>query len=320
MVLHEGQKYLSTEDQFVLLDFYGGGHSYAGSTLAGANLGNANASGARFDRCDLRYISFENAGLQEVQFRHCRLSGANFASSFLDKAEFIGCDLSGCVGLDDIQPSFPHAGWRPISIDIVSVIATRSNFPASFLKRCNIPDTWIEYLPSLVNSLSPIQLHSCMLSHSSVDEAFCSLLDTALRAAGVPVWFSPKDMQPGRVAREQMQDAVRVCDRLLLVISNESMKSNWVRNEIKWAARIEQETRSRVLFPISLVEFSQIKAWECWDDGSGQDLAEAVRRYHIPNYSTALDSRPKFESAVSDIVAQLKNPGLPTLPKLNRSV
>ena len=39
------------------------------------------------------------------------------------------------------------------------------------------------------------------------------------------------------------------------------------------------------MFPIRLVDVKTLRAWECLDSASSEDLAEAVRKYHIPDFS-----------------------------------
>lgn len=318
-MIMNNRRYEPPEDMPVWLESIGGGHSNASSALTGADFTGSKLRGVYFDRADLRYASFSNAVLSEATFNRCRLNAADFGLAKVDGVTFLGCDLSGCVGLDEIKKPSPSPHERPVSIDVASLIATRDNLSPTFLHACGMPPTWIEYLPYLVGSLSPIQLNSCMLSHSAQDEPFCSYLDTALREKGVPVWFAPKDIKPGRRSRDQLHDAVRACDRLLLVLSKASMASNWVRNEIKWAVSKEATTKGRVLFPISLVPFEEIKTWECWDEDAGTNLAEKVRSYHVPNYGSALSDSMTFEKAVNEIVAELKGSGTPTLPSVRRT-
>jgi hypothetical protein len=38
-------------------------------------------------------------------------------------------------------------------------------------------------------------------------------------------------------------------------------------------------------FPIPLTDDAQLRKWECLDSDTGEDLAEEVRKYHIPDFS-----------------------------------
>ena len=54
-------------------------------------------------------------------------------------------------------------------------------------------------------------------------------------AADVRCWFAPHDIQGGRKIHEQIGEAIRVYDRLLLILSEHSMNSEWVKTEIAHA-------------------------------------------------------------------------------------
>ena len=64
---------------------------------------------------------------------------------------------------------------------------------------------------------------------------------------------SPQDVQGGRKLHEQIEQAIRIHDKLLVVLSEHSMGSEWVKTEIyhRAAGRNPHRLR-RKLFPISL--------------------------------------------------------------------
>jgi len=70
----------------------------------------------------------------------------------------------------------------------------------------------------------------------------------------------------------------------LVLLSTASMASNWATSEIRAALIRERDERRRVLFPIALVSFDQIRSWECFDADSGKDLAVEIREYYIPDF------------------------------------
>jgi hypothetical protein len=48
----------------------------------------------------------------------------------------------------------------------------------------------------------------------------------------VRCWFAPHDITGGRKIHEQIDEAIRLHGKLLLILSLDSMKSNWVKTEI----------------------------------------------------------------------------------------
>jgi hypothetical protein len=112
------------------------------------------------------------------------------------------------------------------------------------------------------------------------------------------VWFAPDDMKGGQKGHEQIDQAIRLHDKLLLVLTKRSMESEWVRTEIRKARRAELKEKRRKLFPIRLVPMKAIKEWECFDADSGKDLAIEIREYHIPDF-TKWKNHDAFEKGVT---------------------
>ena len=126
---------------------------------------------------------------------------------------------------------------------------------------------------------------SCFISHSSKDKEFVEQLNSSLREAGVHVWYAPEDLLPGQKLRDQIKRAIKSFDKLLLVLSENSMKSAWVTTEIRDAKQREKEEGRQVLFPISIVPMKEIREWECFDADSGRDLAVDIREFFVPDLS-----------------------------------
>ena len=69
---------------------------------------------------------------------------------------------------------------------------------------------------------------------------FARRLHEKMRGEKLRVWFAPEDMQGGQELIEQIDRAIQVNDRLLLVLSEQSMNSTWVRREIQRARATER--------------------------------------------------------------------------------
>ena len=243
-----------------------------GATFTGADL----TGGATFTGADLTRADVSNVGLYETIFSDTNLTAV--------------CGLETCV----------HRG--PSTLDH-RTLAKSGPLPPTFLRGCGLPEVLIEYLPSLLGE--PFQFYSCFISYSSADENFCRRLHGRLQDAELRVWFAPHDIQGGRKIHEQIDQAIRVYDKLLLVLSPHSMESPWVEFEIRRARQREVAEKRRRLFPVRLVDFEAIKAWECFDADAGKDLATEIREYYIPDF-TAWKDHDAFEVAVSRLLRDLK--------------
>ena len=119
------------------------------------------------------------------------------------------------------------------------------------------------------------------------------------------VWYAPEDMRGGRKSIDQIDQAIRVHDKLLLVLSRASMASDWVLHEIRRAVEREKHEKQQVLFPIGLAPWKDIQAWTAFDSDMGKDLAKVVREYHVPAFSRWKD-QDAFEAAFARLIGDLK--------------
>src|SRR5262249_24517787 len=247
----------------------------------GANLGGADLTGA---------------DLTGAHLRGAHLRGADLTGADLNETVFSDTDLTDAKGLD----SCLHGG--PSTIDHRTLMKS-GKLPLQFLRGCGLPDTLIDYLPSLFNE--PIQFYSCFISYSTKDQDFAERLHADLQNKGVRCWFAPHDVQGGKKLHEQIDQAIRVYDRLLLLLSEHSMNSEWVKTEIANARRREVTENTRVLFPLRLVDFETIKNWTCFDADTGKDSAREIREYFIPNFSQWKD-HDAYQQAFDRLLRDLK--------------
>jgi hypothetical protein len=181
--------------------------------LRNANLSRADLPGANLHSADLPEADLTKADLDRADLSRATLTGAALTEADLSKASlretvFSDTNLTGVRRLETCR----HLG--PSTLDH-RTLARSGPLPLAFLRGCGLPDVLIDYLPSLLNE--PFQFYSCFISYSSADEAFCRRLHERLQNAGLRVWFAPHDIQGGRKLHEQIDQAIRVYDKLLLV-------------------------------------------------------------------------------------------------------
>lgn len=65
----------------------------------------------------------------------------------------------------------------------------------------------------------------------------------------------------------RLLEAIRKYEKLLLILSEASVQSEWVATEISKARKRERLEERRMLFPISVVPYQSVRDWECLDQG-----------------------------------------------------
>jgi uncharacterized protein YjbI with pentapeptide repeats len=214
------------------------GASLAGASLAGADLTRAILSGANLTGADLTGANFSRA-----DFSRADLIGANFSKVRLSDTVFGGTNLTAVQGLETCV----YEG--PSTLDH-RTLARSGPLPLAFLRGCGLPNTLIDYLPSLLNQ--PFQFYSCFISYASKDHAFAERLYADLQNKGVRCWFAPEDMKTGDRLRLRIDETIRVYDKLLLVLSKTSVTSQWVEQEVETALARERQQGTTILFPVRI--------------------------------------------------------------------
>jgi uncharacterized protein YjbI with pentapeptide repeats len=278
-----------TTARFIEADLSGAGLRAA--DLSYSNLSYANLSGADLGFANLSYANLSYAGLIKANLRYAGLGYADLSRTDLSEAElsqallgytiFADVDLSSVKGLETVI----HKG--PSSIGIDTIYRSKGRIPRVFLRGAGVPENFIEYMASLVGS--GIEFYSLFISYSTNDQAFADRLYADLQAKDVRCWFAPHDMRSGRKVHEQIDAAIRMHDKMLLILSEHSMNSEWVKTEISKARKREVRDGKRVLFPIRLCTFETLRDWECFDADTGKDSAREIREYFIPDFSNWKD-------------------------------
>jgi hypothetical protein len=282
-----------------LIGAYLNGAYLDSAELNSANLNGANLSGAILTRAGLTFATLSSADLNRANLDGANLSGANLSGATCGNTYFVKVDLSAVIGLDDTR----HR--RASHIDIDTIYRSKGKIPESFLRGCGVPENFITYMRMLTGSA--LEFYSVFISYSTKDQPFAERLHADLQARGVRCWFAPHDVKGGRKLHEQIDEAIRLYDKLLLILSDASMSSPWVKTEIANARAREQQQKRQMLYPISLVPFERIREWKCFDADSGTDSAREIREYFVPDFSSWKDHdsyTEAFERLVRDLKAQ----------------
>ena len=211
--------------------------------LEAANLEGSNMGGAHLERANLAGANLSGVYLGSAYFVSSKLAQANLKDCFLVDMTLAGVDLREARGLGTCT----HHG--PSFIDL-RTIRKSWPLPRVFLRGCGLDEAFIDYLPSLLEDA--VQFYSCFISYTSADEDFARRLHADLQDAGVRCWFAPEDLKIGDRFRYAIDEAIRVRDKLLLVLSEHSIESTWVETEVETALEEEAARSTTVLFPVRL--------------------------------------------------------------------
>jgi hypothetical protein len=215
------------------------------------NFSEVDLSGASIIETKLNYASFHNANLIEAKLIETTLVGADlrgvdFGYAELAVVTFGNNDLSTARGLHTVL----HRGTS--TIDVVTIYRSGKNIPTDFLRGCGVPDALIARITVLVEAEQPKQFHSCFISYSTKDQKFAEKLYSDLLKSGIQCWFAPEDMKIGDKINSRIDESIWAYDKLLLVLSENSVSSQWVEKEVGTALDREAKENRMILLPIRL--------------------------------------------------------------------
>jgi hypothetical protein len=270
-----------------------------GASPAKANLSKANLSGADLNSANLSEADLSEANLSRADLSKADLNGAHLGQTDLSKANLsetklrwttiTKTDLRTVQGLTMIQ----HKG--PSDIELFSVQLPQDGSALHFLRGVGVPDEWIDFWRTTM--MHPIQYHSCFISYANTDELLANRLHADLQAQGVRCWFAPEDMKIGDTIRQRIDEAIHLQDKLLLLLSEHSLASKWVRNEVEAAFEKEQRQEREVLFPIRL-DSTVMQTTQSW--------ATTLRRTrHIGDFTKWADPQA-YQAAFARLLRDLK--------------
>lgn len=268
----------------------------SGAELAGSDLSGAELHDANLYKADLRTCRLIRADLLNANLERAKLGGADLSEASIGATVLTDLDLSEVKGLEMVR----HFG--PSKISIKTIYKSNRQIPEIFLRGCGAPDDLIAYINSIGG---PIQFYSCFISYSTKDQEFADRLYADLQAKGVRCWFAPHDIQGGKKIYEQIDEAIRRYDKLLLILSEHSMTSDWVGTEIANAREREAQEKKQMLFPLTIAPFDEVKQWKLFDADRGKDSAREIREYFIPDFSNWKD-HDSYQKAFTRLVADLK--------------
>jgi len=278
--------------------------------LEGADLRDVNLNATYLGGADLSNANLSRASLSEANLMEADLINTLFSESSFGLTVFGYNDISTCIGLETTKHDFPSI------IGTDTIHKSKGKIPLEFLRGCGLSDLDIAYAKLAAPGLDaeqvsqiiydihniyldqPIQFYSVFISYSSKDDAFAKRLHDDLQDSGVRCWFAPEDLKIGDRIRLTIDHQIRMREKLIVIVSENSLKSEWVGNEVEAALVQERVSGKDVLFPIRLDD-AVLNSRDDW-------AAKIKRRRNIGDFSNWKDDteyQKMFQRLLRDLRA-----------------
>jgi hypothetical protein len=268
------------------------------TNLHNANLSDASLFAASFHDADLSGASLVNSSLFRTNLWNANLANANLNGASLGETLLVNNDLKNTQGLESVG----HSASSTIGTDTLS--RSKGKIPEVFLRGCGLSDWEIEaaklYNPELTNeernkilykiydlqASQAVQISPLFISYSHADGDFVDRIEQPLNEKGIRFWRDIHDMKAGRIEK-QIDRAIRHNPTVLLVLTKDSIQSDWVEHEVRLARKLEKETERDVLCPVALDDSWKNSNWP-------QRIMEQVMEFNILDFSEWKDDE-KFK-------------------------
>ncbi|UFP95127.1 toll/interleukin-1 receptor domain-containing protein [Gloeobacter morelensis] len=220
--------------------------------LGGADLRDADLSWANFHKSVLARANLAGALLREANLDGANLRGANLRLANLTAAVLGTMDLEGArlfdtvladVDLGEVQnlENCVHDG--PSVLDH-RTLEKSGKVPVVFLRGCGLSEPLIAFAPTLSSQALP---PSCFISHVSRDRAFVERLSRDLQTMGVRCWRACEESHGRAKRRIGIDQPLRRGERLLVVLSEDSLQSGWIEQEVEAVFLRENEEKHEII-------------------------------------------------------------------------
>lgn len=219
----------------------------------------ANRPRSNLQRANLAKRDLSAADLSGANLIRANLSGASLSEATFRSTVFANLDLREVVGLDEAR----HGGPSTVGVD--TLYLSEGRIPEVFLRGCGLPDYFVGMVPGLTVT-APIQHFSAFISYSHVDNTIArELYDHLFHRQKVPIWLDEHEIEAGDLIMKSVDRAIRRMDKVVLLCSEASLNSWWVREEIeRWTNRERELSRKEgqaasMVIPVDLDGY----LWEC---------------------------------------------------------
>lgn len=123
------------------------------------------------------------------------------------------------------------------------------------------------------------------ISHSHKDHAFVKHLAEDLERHGIDVWYDEWEMKPGDSLTAKIGEGIKSSGYLVIVLSKNSVSSNWVEKELSLALSDQLARKSIKVIPIL------------------RETCEFPRSFHFLGDTIYADFRGDYDSALKRLLA-----------------
>lgn len=255
---------------------------FDGINLCEGDFYKVNFTNSSLVGCDLSKADFTKAN-----FTNAKLDGAFLVKSYLLETIFVNTSFLNCTFRETIfanavikkAQNLEQGVYLGYSYIDFKTINNSRGLPKSFLLGIGLKEWEVNFLLSEdknILKLTELSLqieqdrneientyHSVFLSYSEKDINFASRFYADLIRSEIKCWFAPENIYYGSDIFDSIDQAIENFDKMIVILSKNSVESIWVEDEVKKMFSIEREKKEKLILPILIenIDNTNFKPW-----------------------------------------------------------
>lgn len=146
------------------------------------------------------------------------------------------------------------------------------------------------------------------IAYAHQDKAVAQRIAKKLGELGLDVWYDNFDLVPGDSLRSKIEETISSMDYLVVLLSPNSVRSQWVRKELDFALSRELTTRDITIIPVLVADCKRpafLESKQYVDLRRNLDVGIeklASQLYAAPKIDFAILNATQFEELVTDLL------------------
>ena len=261
--------------------------------LIGTDLKQAN-----LDRADLRWAHLSESNLSEANLNNANLIKASIIKTNLHHTNLQNVSLAwthfGDVDLSLTKELYTAQHFGPSSIGVDTIMRSDGKIPESFLREAGVSDNIIQNIALLTEE--GLSHQNCFISYAAKDFEFAEKLYTDLQNQGVRCWYASDDMKIGHSTWDSIYHYIRMRDCVLILISEDSISSDWIENEVNAALAEENKRKKPIFFPIR-IDSAVLDSDQAW----AEYINQPRNKFDFSNWKDHDAYQSAFEQLLDDL-------------------
>ena len=205
---------------------------------------NSGENSAKFINCKFNNASLRENHFEDFTFSNCSFNDTDFRDAHFKGAQFIDCKFDGAKMFGSTRD-----GCKFVNSNC-SLIDYSKNGDGSLIRYFSEGE--FDRVIYKIGSPDGEKAPKLFLCHASSDKSIVSAFAQEIKLKGIDIWFDSWEIKVGESLIDKIERGIEESNFMIIFLSSNSIKSNWVRTELKAGLVRDIEGKGIEVLPVIL--------------------------------------------------------------------